>query len=250
LPYNAASASKTVAVTGISLKNMTVTPGPPWTAGQTVTLKVTVYEDTTPKAGYYVYFYIHTHYDDVVKSYGPFASDSTGTVSWSWTIPWTQDGYPVPCSYIRFYAYDPASMASSNQVIGDCAYPTRLSISAPDKVTVGMPFTVSGKLEYQSSSTAWTGLGGRTVSIYYDGNKLADAKTGTDGSYSVSVSIPKTGTYTLKASYAGEGFGTAPAVAGTPVAAVLGEGASTLVAAVPFALLALAVAREHGWLRI
>jgi hypothetical protein len=48
------------------------------------------------------------------------------------------------------------------------------------------------------------------VSLYYDGTKIGDVTTGSDGSYSKTASIPTSGTYTLKASYAGEGFGLAP----------------------------------------
>jgi hypothetical protein len=214
VPYKAAESTlKQIRVMGISLKNMRVTPGPPWTAGQTVRLAVDVYEDTTPKAGYYVYFYVYAHYDDAQESYGPFASTSTGTVYWDFTIPWTLKGYTVPCSYMRFLAYDPATMVWSDQVIGDVAYPTTLTLTAPDSVGVGKPFTISGRLTYQASSdpTNQVGLGGRTITIYYDTNKLAEARTGTDGSYSVTVSIPTTGTYWLKATYAGEGYGAAAA---------------------------------------
>jgi len=249
MPYAATEASRSISVTAISLKNMTVTPGPPWKAGQKVTLSVYVYEDTTPKPGYYVYFYVYAHYDDVQKSYGPFASDSTGKVTYDFTIPWTLDGFTVPCSYMRFLAYDPATMTSSNQVIGDVAYPTRLSISAPDRVGVNTTFTVSGKLEYQSSPTAWTGLGGRTVSIYCNTTKLADARTATDGSYSASVKITKTGTYTLKAVYAGEGY-TYAGVAAITATRVLGVSAPQLILLAPLAMVAFAAAREHGLVRI
>ena len=93
------------------------------------------------------------------------------------------------------------------------AYPTRISISAPGKVLVNETFTISGKLEYQSEDGVWRPLAGRTVSLYCDGTKIGDVATGSDGSYLRTASIPSPGTYTLKAVYAGEGLGLAPAAA-------------------------------------
>jgi hypothetical protein len=123
-----------------------------------------------------------------------------------YTIPWTIDTHTLPCSSISFYAQEKSTGTKSATVSGSVAYPTRISISAPDTVAPGQSFTVSGKLEYQSSSAAWSGLAGRTVSIYYDGTKAADVTTASDGTYSKAVSIPTPGTYTLKAQFAGEGL--------------------------------------------
>jgi hypothetical protein len=81
-----------------------------------------------------------------------------------------------------------------------------MSISAPDSVIVNQYFTISGMLEYESDSGVWSGLGGKTVSLFYNGTKIADVTTGSDGSYSKSTAISSPGTYTLKASYGGEGF--------------------------------------------
>jgi hypothetical protein len=85
-------------------------------------------------------------------------------------------------------------------------YATRISISAPDQTVAGRSFTVSGKLEYESDTEVWSPLGYRTVSLYCNDTKIADVTTGTDGSYSVAMQIPKAGTYTLKAVFPGEGL--------------------------------------------
>jgi hypothetical protein len=78
-------------------------------------------------------------------------------------------------------------------------------------------FTVNGKLEYQSDDGVWSPHASKTVSLSYNGNKIADVTTGSDGSYSATTSIPTSGTYTLKAVYAGEGFAMAMALFGIEV---------------------------------
>ncbi|MEM1659468.1 MAG: hypothetical protein QXK94_10590, partial [Candidatus Jordarchaeales archaeon] len=75
------------------------------------------------------------------------------------------------------------------------------------RVVKGQPFMVNGTLLYMSSPGTWTGLPNRRVSIYYNGNKLADVTTVSNGNFVAQVSIPTTGTFTLKAVYAGEGLG-------------------------------------------
>jgi hypothetical protein len=143
------------------------------------------------------------------------------------------------CKHYLFLAVHPASGTSSAMQDRPVAFRTRISISAPDKVGAGSPFTVSGKLEYESSSGTYSPLAGRTVSIYYDTTKLADVTTASDGSYSATVSIGATGTFTLKAAYAGEGlllpsFGTIsiPVVGEIPGYVLTIAGAAGVLAAV------------------
>jgi len=128
-------------------------------------------------------------------------TDSQGYFAYDWQVPYT-----MGCKRYFFVAVHPASGASSAMQDRPVAFRTRISITAPDKVGVKVPFTVSGKLEYESASGTYSPLAGKTVSIYYDTTKLADVTTGSDGSFSASVSIGTTGTFTLKAVYAGEGL--------------------------------------------
>jgi hypothetical protein len=136
----------------------------------------------------------------------------------SWYIDWGVP-YGMACRRYLFRAYHPASGTESATQEMAVAYPTRISdFTAPSKVGAGVPFTVSGKLEYESSAGTWNPLGGRTVSIYYDNTKLVDVTTASDGSFTATVSIPTPGTYTLKAYYAGEGLtATAAAIAAVGV---------------------------------
>jgi len=69
-----------------------------------------------------------------------------------------------------------------------------------------LPILHTGKLEYRDRDGVWKGLAGRTVTLYYNGTKIGDVTTGSDGSYSKSARITTPGTYTLKAVYAGEGL--------------------------------------------
>jgi len=81
--------------------------------------------------------------------------------------------------------------------------PTALTIKAPLNVGVGVPFTVSGRLTFREGGVDYP-LQGRTINLSYNGVSLGSTTTGADGTYSITVSIPQPGTYTLKAVYAGE----------------------------------------------
>jgi len=122
----------------------------------------------------------------------------------SWTLSFSTPGtYVFQAEFRGTYKYQPSKSNTVTVEVYVMVYPTRISISAPDTVIVEQSFTVRGKLEYQDEAGVWHPLAGRTVSIYYDGNKLADAITDGDGSYSATVHIPSAGTYMLKAVYAG-----------------------------------------------
>lgn len=82
------------------------------------------------------------------------------------------------------------------------AIETALTISAPDTVERNEAFTVSGVLTRVDTGA---GLSGETVNLTYNGATLGSTTTATDGSYSFDVSIPDTGSYTLKAEFPGSG---------------------------------------------
>jgi hypothetical protein len=233
LPYNSAQASKGITVATRRFTETGVSPSQPWTAGQTVTLKCRLLEDSTPVPGATVDFYVfRTGWPDMIKI-GSAATDSQGYASLSWRIAWTLSGRTLPCDTIYFFAME-AGGAYAQLGGGKCAYPTRLSISAPDKVRANEEFTVSGRLEYESGDGVWSGLGGMTVSVYYNSTKVGDATTGSDGSYSIKAKISTGGTYTLKAAFAGQGLGLAPAVA--RLALSVGAAGAVVAVAAPVAV--------------
>ena len=218
MPYNSAYSTQSVTVLAVSV-SLSVTPSPPWIAGQTITLKATAKSDGAALAGKTVQFRILNVRIEQLEGLiiGTATTDSSGVATLSYTIPWSISGYAIPCISNAFYAVETSTNTYSNYVDGKVAYSTRISISAPATVAPGQSFTVSGKLEYQTYSTTWSGLAVRTVSIYYDGTKAADVTTASDGTYSKAISISTPKTYTLKAQFAGEGLAAAVSILGIEV---------------------------------
>jgi hypothetical protein len=227
MPYNPASATKSITVQKVTV-TLAITPSPPWTAGQAITLTATVLTDSSPWAGRTVNFRIY--YDANVITIGSKTTGSDGKATLSYTIPWKIGTVTIPCKTVYFDCVEYETSTASSPISGKVAFPTRISISAPDSVIVNQYFTISGMLEYQSDSGVWSGLGGKTVSLFYNGTKIADVTTGSDGSYSKSTAISSPGTYTLKASYGGEGFALAVSVISITVSP---EVETALMAALP-----------------
>lgn len=235
MPYQSASATRSITVQATTV-TLTVSPSPPWTAGQTITLSALVVVSGTPVSGRTVWFY-REHPSGTYEAIGYAATGSDGRAAISHTIPWkTSAGYTIPCNTINFEAADESTGATSSKVSGKVAFRTRISITAPGMVEANQLFIMEGKLEYESASGVWSGLAGKTVSLYYNGTKIMDVTTSSDGSYTASAKIATAGSYTLKAAYAGEGL-TAVAIAMitvpetvrpiiTPLAAILVGGAT------------------------
>jgi hypothetical protein len=211
MPYNSAQATKGITILGVTIKDFKVIPGAPWTAGQTVTLQAQSVQDSTPRVGKTIRFLI-LDMDTGATTHVDATTGSDGYAKTNYTIPFKIDTSVVPCGVLRFRAYDMEANVLTDPIDGKVAYPTRISISAPDSVTGNYAFDITGKLEFQDVDAAWKGLANRTVSLYYNGTKIADVTTGADGSYAkYAVTISTPGTYTLKAVYAGEGFTAAAA---------------------------------------
>jgi len=198
MPYNPAQASASVAVQRVELK-LEVSPSPPWTGGEYITLRATLTSDGVPVPGRTIEFWIVSP-DRILV--GENDTNSSGVASLTTHVP-----VDYMCASMSLAARDIVTAMESNVVSGAVAYPTRMSISAlPSTVPVGVPFTIRGKLEFMDKDLAWKGLAGRTVSLYYNTTKVRDVTTGSDGSFSASATIPAPGKYTLKAVYAGEGL--------------------------------------------
>jgi hypothetical protein len=146
--------------------------------------------------------------------------------------------HDLACRRYYFYAEHPASGARSEPQLVAVAYPTRVTVEAPNTVTPGQAFEVRGRLEYEASPGRWAGLSYRRVHVYLDDSKVAEATTGADGSYSVRITISRPGTYTLRVVFPGEGLPAAQ-VAATDVAeylpSLLGSVASIAVILAPLA---------------
>jgi len=199
--------------------SLSVSPSPPWRAGQTVTFIVTATINGNPLANTPVWIFVR-FIDDAgysrMTKIAEGTTDSSGKATITCALPFKVSiggvEYRLPCRTVNFIANERQYYTWSNYVSGKLAYPTRISISAPTAVRPGEEFTISGKLEYESDAGVWSPLGGKTVTLFYNGNRIADVVTASDGTYSITTSIDKPGTYTLKAVYPGEGL-TAGAVA-------------------------------------
>jgi len=201
MPFAIASGTKRITV--MSAK-VTLGPLPTWAkTGEKVLFEGDVLYDTIPAMYETVEIYINKSIRVASGS-----TDDMGHFIIEWTVPFTAGGSKLPCNKWTFYAYHPSSGQWSSGRSMSIAYNTRISISAPSQVGANVPFTISGKLEYESSPGVWSPLAGKTVSIFYNGTKIADAVTLSDGTYKVSAKIPTPGSYTLKAQFGGEGLGT------------------------------------------
>jgi hypothetical protein len=187
----------------------TVAPSLPWKAGQTVTFQATLTAGGVPVSGETINFFYRPPGTTPVYVVQVATTGTDGVARASWSVPIATDWHTLACAAWEWGALSggPAySGVISNIITGKVAYNTRISISAPATVAPGQSFTITGKLEYESSSGVWSPLAGKTVSLYYNGTLIGNVTTGSDGSYSATASIPTAGSYTLRADYAGEGF--------------------------------------------
>jgi hypothetical protein len=223
MPYNSAQATKSIMIQAITV-TLEVSPAAPWTAEQIVTLKATVKKDGTAWSGAPLEFrfYPNPSSPSTYAVIGTKTTDSNGAASMTYQIPWEiiidTTIWTIPCKVDGFGAREVSTGTDSSMVTGQVAYPTRLSISAPDTVLPNQPFAITGKLEYRRLPNVWDPMAYKTVSLYYNGTKIANVTTGIDGSYNKpDANIPTSGTYTLKALFAGEGFAAAAAFLGLTV---------------------------------
>jgi hypothetical protein len=212
MPYNSAQATKGITVTEVTI-SASVTPTTQ-KAGGTVTFTGTT---SGIPAGEKIYLQVYgtdgTWAEPSQVCQPVIGSD--GKFQAPWTVPWDARGRK-PCETwrLRFVYY----WYTSNEMSLTVYYDTRIrNFTAPDSVMVGQTFTISGYLEYESASAVWSGLAGKTVSLYYNGTKIGDVTTGSTGFFSKDHKFDKAGSFTLKAVYPGEGFPAAAAFLGLTV---------------------------------
>ena len=115
--------------------------------------------------------------------------------------------------------YNPSS-ATRQITIQELVYSTFMSISAPGSVAQGTPFPISGRLTFMEGGVEY-GLGGRTIALSRNGTSLGSVTTDGSGNYSKSVTINTSGTFTLKAAFAGaSGLAASSASMGVQIGAV------------------------------
>lgn len=203
MPINNVQASRNILIQAITVTFEVVEP-PPWLARQRITLKATVMIDGYPYKNQWVRWYC-VEADKLIGTSMP--TDDNGIAICSWLMPFNiSPGVKMPCNTWTFQAVHRDSGVRSNTVSGAVAHVTRLSIDAPTPVGANVPFTISGLLEYESDPDIWSPLPNKIVSLFYNTTKIGDATTASDGTYSLTTSIPTSGMYSLTATYAGEGL--------------------------------------------
>jgi hypothetical protein len=141
--------------------------------------------------------------------------------------------FNIVASYVGEADFFPSDAITTVNVV-EPTLPSRISISAPDRVRVGQLFTISGKLEFQDVDGVWKPLGNQPVSLLWDNNIIGVVTTASDGTYTkpdAQIGVP--GTFTLTALF--EGTGRPRAVIASRVLAVEGLKSWASVAA-PIAL--------------
>ena len=196
---------------------MTVSPQPPWKAGQTISIKATVTRNGTPVYNTPVAIALVTTDEKWSSSIYLGWTNTYGVVSTNWTIEWSREfqhadtgetnWLMLPCNtwYLTAVAI---FLLAGTRIECQIAYPTEITISAPSTVRAGEPLTVSGRLTYQAATdpSSKQPLAYRNVKIYVDDRYVGYATTDYNGYYSKQIKIDSPGTHTIKAVFPGEGF--------------------------------------------
>jgi len=259
MPYVSAVKTTTITVQAvtITLDNITKPDGTAITwakQGDPVQFRGTIKIDTTGWGGVPVDIYMGDSATSTPTKIASGTSASGGTFVIDWTV-----AYTLGCTTKYFRAYHPGTGTWSNALSLKIAFDTRISVATDKSVYApGESMTISGKLEYaKTSSTDWQPLGGKTVTLEMfnsAGTRVwSDTATTstTDGSYSKTTTAPTTAdTYTIKASYAGEGLTVAGATAVAPIGISLAPSDIIPIIVSIGIPLALAIAENKRLIRI
>ena len=97
--------------------------------------------------------------------------------------------------------FNPSS-ATRQITIQEMVYSTFMTIYAPSLVDQGVSFPISGRLTFMEGTQEF-GIQGRTIELTYNGTSLGSVTTDDDGGYATFVTMDTSGTFTLKAAFAG-----------------------------------------------
>ena len=180
-------------------------------------------------------------------------SASDGTFAIDWTV-----AYTLGCTTKYFRAYHPETGTWSNAKSLKIAYNTQITVTTDKTMYApGESMLISGVLVYaKTRPDDWQPIANRTVTVeIYDskGTKVWSSPATTDavGSYSVKTTAPTAAdTYTVKASYAGEGLAVAGAVAVAPIGISLAPSDVIPIIVSIGVPLALAIAENKRLIRI
>lgn len=258
MPYVSATKTTTITVMSVTVTLSSITK-PDGTAitwamqGDSIQFRGTVKIDTSGYGGVPVYIYMG---DSPTNTPTQIASGTTAPDG-SFVIGWTVS-YGLGCMTKYFRAYHPGTGTWSNPLSLKIAFNTQITVATNKSVyTPGESMIISGVLQYaKTSSTDWQPLGGKTVTLEMfnsAGTKVWSdtATTLSDGTYSKTTTAPtKADTYTIKASYAGEGLTVAGATAVAPIGISLAPSDIIPIIISIGVPLALAIAENKRLIRI
>lgn len=160
-----------------------------------------------------------------------------GYFSWPWTVPYRGKNYAdvdvsFPCATHAFASFNVTAGTSAMRPL-KIAYKTEIfkdvvggavGLQAPATAWKGVSFGIQGYLGKQvevwdaPSGTyvvRWEAIPGKNVVIVYNGTAIGTVGTGADGRFSTGYTINTVGSYTVKATFGGEGLPAAAARAVT-----------------------------------
>jgi len=182
--------------------------------GDTIRIYGDVFIDTTGIVGREVIIQRRAPGEVAWVEVGRATTGTMGRWVWDWLL-----GYGDACIDWEWRAVDSLTGTASGIILVAAAHYTDLSLTSPASAAPGAIVTVSGILRYEDAPAVWVPIGGASIPIYLNGVLKGTAITGPDGSYSLDFTAPTTsGTYTIRAEYAGAEI---PAAAALTVA-VLG----------------------------
>jgi uncharacterized protein YfaS (alpha-2-macroglobulin family) len=238
MPYDSASASRSVQVLAykvdFSVNKNYVRPG------ETLTLTVKTYADSSPASvNIKVMLVLGTFTGTLFTG----TTDGTGTWTKDWTVPYRvtcpEGTVYLPCNKVSLYAMLAQSpYTSSPSVDVYFIHPTRLTLATDkDKYAPGETVVATAKLEWQREDGSWAPLGPDYTIVFSLDGQAGSSKTDSNGVASYTFKAPSaSGTYTVKATFAGAGLAAA-SVAEVAVKAAASFSASPIAPAVAGAIL-------------
>lgn len=86
----------------------------------------------------------------------------------------------------------------SSEVKVAVAFPTRFNVTIPSQVTSGVPFTIEGKLEHESSPDTWYGVDNQPIKMYINNVLVSTFQTFEEGAFSTTQTLYQNANLKLK----------------------------------------------------
>jgi hypothetical protein len=160
-------------------------------------------------------------YEDSKQVEASVTVTDVGTYTTPFTLELNPGSYSLTCTYLGKTQSKTVTIESEKWTLAEFKFAvtpppapiqTSLTIQAPKSVMVNESFTVSGELTRVDTGE---GIPNQPVNIYYNTSKIGSTTTMSNGAYSASCAIPKSGTFTLKAEFPSSATYAASVVAST-----------------------------------